>query len=326
MERTSTTLELNRKLYTSTEFPLSDSSWVDQDASAPLLGLPTRKRLFEPVHLSAALVSIICLLMGILTITPDLTIAWLLQFNGQIIILGFLLGIMNLCMQTIVPHSLVLLEAHLGQSRLQNYEALLTSRALSSGASLIWRLALVLLMALPLGLSVAYKRFLGGTSNRPIAVVPAGLYGIEFLHLGVWSPPELREPYLIGTAIRPFLVNAQYDPQPLPTTNEFPVAYGYNILLLDNDSAAILDMPTESYISYAQSLMSPGETWNISASVYAYVASRDTSSDFRTNDTTWNNAFETNIKQNMGGMTGAYRKCFNIDRAYINNPLFDSSG
>jgi hypothetical protein len=170
--------ELNKRLLTYTACPSNDDSQVAQDASASLLGLPTSKRLFEPVHISAALLSMVCLLVGILAIIPDLPIAWLLQFNGQIIILGFLLGIMNLCMQTIVPHSLILLEAHFGQSRLQNYEALVTSRALSSGASLIWRLALVLLMALPLGLSIAYKRFLGGTSNRQIAVVPAGLVSV----------------------------------------------------------------------------------------------------------------------------------------------------
>ncbi len=87
---------------------IAEGDHLTQDHAASFIGEPARKRHFEYVHLSAAAVSLLCLLVGVLTITPSLKIAWSLRFSGQIIVLGFLLGIMNLCMQTVVPHSFLL--------------------------------------------------------------------------------------------------------------------------------------------------------------------------------------------------------------------------
>lgn len=275
----------------------------EDSASISALGKPSKKQLFDHTHLLAAAVSLICLLLGILTVTPNLKIAWSLRFSGQIVVIGFLLGIMNLCLQTIVPYSFLVLEARFGQSRLQNYEALLTGKIFLPNTSFTCRVALSLLVALPLGLSVAYKRFLGGTSSGHIAVVPPGEYGIDFPRVGSWAPPN--DPiYFLTTSISPWLTASQFSPTPYPS--EYPVAYGYNTLLLGTDSAALLDIPTGSYIADAQSLMSSGEFWNISASVNAYVAVHDNSSDFRTNNKTWIDAIETSIKDSLGGLSTIY--------------------
>jgi hypothetical protein len=261
------------------------------------LGQPCEKRLISRTHGSAAAISLICLLLGILSIMPNLKIAWRLQFSGQIVVIGFLLGIMNLCMQTVLLFSFLLFEARIGPSRLQNFEAIITGKFLSSSISFGWRLVLLLLIALPLGLSVAYKRFLGGTSSAEI--MPLVQYGIDFPQLGNWAPPN--DPiYFLTSSIGAFLAASQYSPRTYPGTNEFPTAYGYNTLLLSGDSAAILDTPTASYISSTQRLLSDGEALNISASVDAYMAISDTSSDFRSNDTTWNAAVNSSLNPNLG--------------------------
>jgi hypothetical protein len=66
--------------------------------------------------------------------------------------------------------------------------------------------------------------------------------------------------------------------------------YGYNTLLLSNDTAAILDLPTRSYLTDLQSQISADETINITASVNAYQASYNASTTaLQTDDTLWSN-------------------------------------
>ena len=122
-----------------------------------------RKR-FETIPLVTAAVASLCLALSYFVIAPSSRASWMLGFNGQIIVIGFLLGVMNLCTGAVVPHALLILEARYGRSRLQNYECLLTNKVLAPKASLLWRILLIMFMALPLGLSVAYKKFTGGHS------------------------------------------------------------------------------------------------------------------------------------------------------------------
>lgn len=131
-------------------------------------GKSAQRKRFEPAPTLATITSLVCLGLGICVITSRLRIAWTFGFNGQIIAVGFLLGIMNLCMGMVLPHALLLLEARFGSSILQNYELLLTGRVFTHKATLIWRIVLAILIALPLGLSVAYKRFAGGFVTAPV--------------------------------------------------------------------------------------------------------------------------------------------------------------
>lgn len=147
------------------------------------LGRPTKKRRFEYVHILATAVSWICLVVAYITIVPHLPLAWRLGFNGQIILIGLLLSIMNVCSSTVLPYTFLLLEARFGPSSLQNYEALLTSRTTLPQTRLIWRLALGLSILLPLGLSVAYKRFLGGRSSAEITAQYTGQASTSAIYL-----------------------------------------------------------------------------------------------------------------------------------------------
>ena len=145
---------------------------AEHDADLPPLplGKPATKARFEKSHVFATAISWACLVAACITVTPQLRLAWLIRFDGQIIVIGFLLGVQSLCTSTVIPPALLLLEARFGRSSLQNYEALLQSRPLSSGASFVWRVTLTGFVALPLGLSVAYKRFLGGAGSASITV------------------------------------------------------------------------------------------------------------------------------------------------------------
>lgn len=140
----------------------------------PTLGAPAKKRRFELVHVLATVISWLCLVVAYITITNHLRLAWLLRFEGQIVLIGLLLGIMNLCTSCVVPYAFLLLEARFGRSSLQNFDALLTSAILSPGVSIVWRLALGFFIVLPLALSIAYKRFLGGSSSAHITLDPPG--------------------------------------------------------------------------------------------------------------------------------------------------------
>ena len=64
-----------------------------------------------------------------------------------------------------------------------------------------------------------------------------------------------------------------------PPFVDLPKAYGYNTLLLDNTSAALLDMPVPDYVISIQQILKANESWQTSASVNATVARYNTSGD-----------------------------------------------
>ena len=136
-------------------------------------------------------------------------------------------------------------------------------------------MALVLMLALPLGLSAAYKNFFGGESTMMVDTMS---YIGNKSYCGMFAPPGLQ---LLGektgislffNATLPFAVASSSingsDP-PLPTR---PQAYGFNVLLLNSKTTAMLDIPQPSYISAVQSKLAGGESWNITAQVIATVA------------------------------------------------------
>lgn len=100
------------------------------------LGELQPKKVVSLPNLSAVVISLLCLVLSITTITPHLSIAWHLGYSGQIVVFGFLLGTMNLCALTILPYASLLIEAHFGLSRLQNFEAILASSAVLRHTSL----------------------------------------------------------------------------------------------------------------------------------------------------------------------------------------------
>ena len=246
-----------------------------QSSTTPL-GIPTQKRRIHSLHLFAAAIALLCMVVAIAAVSDE-NLSWHLgQKNYQLIVLGFLLGIMNLCLASVAPTFYLLIEAEYGLSTLQNYNGLLRNQVFSTRLNILWRVVITLSTALPLGLSVAYKTFVGGESAMS---VHAPTYTQSDSVYGMFAPPGLQ---LLGektgvsvfsNATLPFAVASSPDgtstEPPLPTKNQ---AYGFNVLFLDNDSAAILDIPQPAYLSSIQALLAQGESWNISAAVFGTVA------------------------------------------------------
>ncbi|KAL8754928.1 MAG: hypothetical protein Q9199_003990 [Rusavskia elegans] len=182
---------------------------------------------------------------------------------------------MNMCLGSVAPTLYLLLEARFGLSTLQNYNGILRNQFFSPRLSFVWRVIIGLATALPLGLSVAYKTFTGGSSAQTVDV--AAWIG-NASYYGMFAPPGLQ---LLGektgisifsNATLPYAVASSPrngSELPLPTRAQ---TYGFNIILLHNESAAVLDIPQPSYVSAVQALLAGGESWNISAPVFATVA------------------------------------------------------
>ncbi|KAH7303173.1 hypothetical protein B0I35DRAFT_465812 [Stachybotrys elegans] len=88
---------------------------------------------------------------------------------------------MGLCFGRIAHMAFLRFEARFGRSQLQNFNAILTNQFSQPSTSLGWWLTILLFICLPLGLSAAYKGFIGGTNSRPLQCT-AGMYGIVAPH------------------------------------------------------------------------------------------------------------------------------------------------
>jgi hypothetical protein len=69
---------------------------------------------------------------------------------------------MNLCLGTVAPVLFLVLEAKLGPSLVQNYEAILRNKHLVSRLAIFWQGVLGIMFALLIALSIAYRTFTGG--------------------------------------------------------------------------------------------------------------------------------------------------------------------
>ncbi|CZR69579.1 uncharacterized protein PAC_19479 [Phialocephala subalpina] len=232
------------------------------------LGRPTRKSTFQTIDFCVVFGSFACLAIAISMVTPRLSLAWQLGFDNQIIVIGFLLGIMNLALKKLTPTLLLLIEARWGHSTLQNYDAILRNTLSAPHTGVIWRLSIFFFLLLPLVLSVGYKRFTGGTSSNVIANPFSGRYGLAAPPLGDYNAMNNSVYFSINANV-PFMAASANDSIPPPI---IPTAYGSNTLLLDNSSAAILDMPLPGYVSSIQQSLAGSDFWKVSATVNASVA------------------------------------------------------
>jgi hypothetical protein len=172
-------------------------------------------------------------------------------------------------MRRVASTLFLILEARWGDSRLQNYEALLKISVTLSHVRLIWRATFLFLLLLPLGLNVAYKRF-----NGEHSIVSFINRYLEYYELT--SPPTRDyhvihnySPYLAINATVPFVKASLDDNITLPLS---PKAYGFNTLFIDNTSIALLDILVPKYVFFIQQNLINQESWNLFAFVNAIVA------------------------------------------------------
>ncbi|MCJ1368646.1 hypothetical protein MMC16_007791 [Acarospora aff. strigata] len=252
------------------------------------VGKPRAKSFLNSIDVLAVLTSVASLIASIFVIMPDRSPSWQLGFEGQIIVIGFLLSIMNLCMMTVAPNLFLLLEARWGNSRLQNYESILRNTVTLSNTWLLWRATLLSLTLLPLGLSVAYKRFSDGHSTIRITTRYPGYYGVAPPPMGAYSALSNFTLFLAVNASVPFLDASSNDS--IPPSLAHPKAYGFNTLLIDNTSAALLDVPAPKYVLSIQQNITTQESWTLSASVNATVARYNVTAHY--DNESWEQLFE----------------------------------
>ncbi|KAI0857302.1 hypothetical protein F4860DRAFT_490160 [Xylaria cubensis] len=284
---------------------------VPIESSNETLGIPTKKQSVHWVDVLAGVLSLLLLAVGIGVIQNE-TLSWYLgQGTDQLIVIGFILSIMSVCLSAVTPTVFLRLETRFGQSKLQNYEAILRNQLLGSKVTFHWRLLLAFMTALPIGLSVAYKKFTGGTSAR---LVDAVAFTSNDSYYGMFAPPGVMNIgshvgiTLFYNATTPFVAAVNLDDDTLePPSLSQPNIWGYNLFLVDNVTAAVLDMPYVNYISSIQSLLADGELWNVSATVFATVATYNTS---QTSDPEgWNSTFMefcNTVKDNPGAVSARY--------------------
>ncbi|THV89732.1 hypothetical protein D6D27_06289 [Aureobasidium pullulans] len=286
--------------YTATKTPAAvDSTLQPLLQKVQPLGKILAARVIGKTEIVALAISVLSMMLAVATVAND-NIAWYLRFQYQIVVVGLLLSLMNICMMTVLPTTLLRCEALLGDSAIQNFEAIVRNRPLASKTAWTWRLVLAALIALPLGLSVLYKLFKDGAAV--LSIEPENsLYNTAF---GLFAPPGLLPlgwdsgTILMYNITMPFLMASTNQTAPrnantsqlldpldeviLPAT--WPQTYGFNTLLLNNSTAALLDVPPPDWITNVQNSLKDGDHLDIAAPVLATVASRNHSVDAHRNE------------------------------------------
>jgi hypothetical protein len=239
---------------------------------------PARKPLVNIVDAIAVLLSVLCLAAAVIVISPSLHYAAQLQYTRQIIAVGFLLGIMNQCLQRTAPYLFIIIETRLGHATLQSYDGLLRWSPLADHLRFVWRFLLVILLLLPLVLGVLYKRFTGGIGqiNLPIS---GGIYG-PTAPSGLEAVAGLS---IMANSTIPFMA-ASNDAIPFNALTE-PQAFGFNILLLSNTSAAALDGPVSHHVTTLQNKTTSDSVLLLTANVRGTVAQYNATAESHRNDT-----------------------------------------
>lgn len=223
--------------------------------------------------------SIICFAIGVIIVQPG-SAAWHLQYNGQIIVFGLLLSIQTLCLRRLSPIAFAIIEARYGQSHLQNYEAIFRGQVLASHVQTAWRTAILVLVLLPIGLSTIYKRnvYRGGTSSRTTKM--------DNMTCAVVGPPEVSSGngiLQLVNATTPFQ-SVSNDDRMQPPLAGLPRAYGFNMLLLSNTSAALLDAPMPDRVLSMQQALPIGTSLEVTIPVNATVVSYNNSVESHRDD------------------------------------------
>ena len=257
---------------------------VHEDAS---LAKSRKKRRVDRQDILAVTTSFLCLTALCVMVAPSLSISYRFGLKRQLQVVGLLLSMMNLCLQSVTPKILVRIEARFGPSTLQNYDAILRQKGTSSHINLTWRILLSTLIALPLVLSFAYKDFQQGFGSQNIPTAgnmygltgPAGLQGNRTGSLGAIMSTGVS---LLVNATLPFVI-ANSD-QIAPNPSSLPQAYGFNMLLLSNTSTAYLDAPMPNYVTSLQKNMAIGDSYTLNATVHATITRYNTSIESNRDD------------------------------------------
>ncbi|KAK5713944.1 hypothetical protein LTR15_010850 [Elasticomyces elasticus] len=233
-----------------------------EDADAEALGIEDTKAIWHPLDGAALVLAVACCIVAICVVKID-SLAWRLGSTQQIVVVGLMISIMNLCLGYVAPFLCIQWEVRHGRTTLQNLDALLKKTAFGPQMDFGWRAVMLFFMLLPLGLSLAYKQFFND--------------GASIIHwkvdenFGMYPPPGWR--HTTGTSLMynaslPF-IQTSWANHSLPNS---ATAYGFNTLVLNETATAMLDAPAPSFVTDVQSKLNFGETQNVTTNVYAVLS------------------------------------------------------
>ena len=252
------------------------------------VGIPGHKPQISWQDWTTQITCLVCGAVALLSVWKQDAAAYLGQTN-QLIILGFLLSIMSYCTQRSVLLLARLSEERHGMSKLQNFDALLRNSIIGSRIDIWIRVLLISLFALPLGLSAAYKNYVGGSSSSDFF---GYIYRPEYQRLGAVGIALMVDAYL------PFWLDPVIDR-----------TYGFNLFAESNRTAAMLDAPWPLYLTKLQSSLRAGDSLLLSSTVNATTADQiDILPEQRANITwwgDWNSTLNTSVTQ-QGGAHGEW--------------------
>ncbi|KAK6713568.1 hypothetical protein SNK04_004533 [Fusarium graminearum] len=257
-----------------------DSFTSDQEHHA--LGVPKKRNICDSSEVAALLLSICCSITALICSFHHATAANLGQ-KYQLIIVGLMLSIMDLCTSKLSTTVFLQLETRWA-SLLQNYDVIVKKSVLGSllnmrRGSQRWTLLLSASLAFPLLLSVGYKTFVGGTITNQV-FASGGEYGL--------TGPDGLARFSAGSSLMvnatiPFMFN---NLTKLPSR---PQPFGFNMLVLPDESVtvAMLDGPSPSYINSIRSDLEGQQYYTVTADVNGLAWHLDNDADQHRDDQEW---------------------------------------
>lgn len=212
----------------------------------------------------------------------------------QLIVIGLLLAVMGLCLESQAKSAALVFAGSRGPSTIQDFDALMRKDLFASKVRRRIRVWLLLLLSLPLGLAVAYKRFTGGHTTSTVHF-GSGSFGIT-------AAPGKQ---LIGNGLS--LCSDLYTPFWIdPATNQ---TYGFNLYIADNETAVIVDAPRPDYLTGLMSNLGENQTISLIATVNATVSRMvNLTVEQRGSESYWGALSQefSNSPTTNGGDAGAY--------------------
>jgi len=238
------------------------------------------RQLCDVSEIAALLACFGCSITGLICSFHPATAAYLGQ-KYQLIIVGLMLSLMDLCTSKLTTIVFLQLETRWG-SLLQNYDSIIKRSVLGSllnsrRASQRWTLLLASSLAFPLLLSVSYKTFVGGKITTVLRT-SGGVYGLT--GPGGLANFSAGSSLMINATIPFMSTNASQLPSP-------PHPFGFNMLLLENNSVAMLDAPSSSYVDAIRENLHSGQSYTAAAEVKALAWHLDPEVEQNRHDESW---------------------------------------
>lgn len=164
---------------------------------------------------------------------------------------------MNLCLNVIAPKLFLMIKARFGHSYIHKLDAILRNSVTFSHTGLLWRVVLLAMIALPnrlrlvmltwseqvcrnsltISSSIAYKEFIESSHDYTLKDT-GGFYGLSGRRQLSKVAGNVGLSLMINATL-PFVKASANDNIPLELSS-LPQAYGFNMLLLPENSTAFL--------------------------------------------------------------------------------------